>query len=137
MKGGTEILRFAVFQQQRVERFKNLGRADLERDGHAQPLARVFVKNGQHLVRATVAQLVVDDVHTPYMVRVRRPQSDDGTVFVIEPLALSVPVRQLQTLLLPEALHLLVVHRPTFDTQQLRHLAIAIAPVLLRQSDQC
>ena len=100
-----------------VEHFKNLCRADLERDVHAQTPACVFVQNSQHLVGTTVAQLVVDDVHTPHMVRVRRPHADDGAVFVIEPFALPVPVRQLQTLLLPEALYLLVVHRPVFDTQ--------------------
>jgi hypothetical protein len=45
-------------------------------------------------------------------------------------------LRQLEPLFAPGPRNLLVVHRPAFDTQQRRYLAIAVAPVLLRQPDQ-
>ena len=58
------------------------------------------------------------------------------SLFVIEPSALSVPLRQLKALFAPDPLNLLVVHHPAFDMQQLGNLAIAVAPILLRQPDQ-
>ena len=58
------------------------------------------------------------------------------SLFVIEPSALSVPLRQLKALFAPDPLKLLVVHLPAFDMQQLGNLAIAVAPILLRQPDQ-
>ena len=66
----------------------------------------------------------------------RGPRPDDRAVLVIEPPALLMTLRQLEPLFAPGPLNLLVVHRPAFDTQQRRNLAIAVAPVLLRQPDQ-
>ena len=54
---------------------------------------------------------------------------------MIEPLASLVPMRLLQTFFFPEAFNLLVIYPPTFDAKQLRDFAIAIAAVLLRQTD--
>lgn len=51
------------------------------------------------LVRATVA-----NVHRQDVVRVERPQSDDGGVVKIDPLALFVLLRELQSLLAPLAI---------------------------------
>jgi len=45
-------------------------------------------------------------------------------------------LRQLKAFFAPDPLNLLVVHLPAFDTQQFRYLAIAVAPILLRQPDQ-
>ena len=47
-----------------------------------------------------------------------------------------MPLRQLEPLFAPDPLNLLVVHLPAFDMQQFRYLAIAVAPIPLRQPDQ-
>ena len=46
-------------------------------------------------------------------------------------------MRQLKSFFAPDPLNLLVVHLPPFDTQQDGNLAITVAPILLRQPDQC
>jgi hypothetical protein len=71
------------------------------------------------------------------MVRVRRLQPNNGAVLVIQPLALPVPMRQLQTFFLPKAFHLLVIDVPAFDAQQLGHLAISVPAILLGQTNHC
>ena len=45
------------------------------------------------------------------------PYPDDGAVIVIKTLAFLVPTRELQTLLTPEALYLLVIDAPAFYAQ--------------------
>ena len=65
-----------------------------------------------------------------------RAQPDDQAGLVIEPSALSVPLRQLKALSAPDRLNLFVVHLPAFDMQRLGNLAIAVAPIMLRQPDQ-
>ena len=69
------------------------------------------------------------------MVGVCGPQPDDGAVFVIKPFTLLVPMRQLQTLLTPEALDFLVVNTPAFYTQQGCDFPIAITPILFGKPD--
>ena len=54
---------------------------------------------------------------------------------MIKPFALFVPARQLQTLLTPEALDLLVIDAPAFHAQQCCDFPIAITPILLGQPD--
>ena len=76
------------------------------------------------------------EVDAPDVVRMGRPQPDDRAVLVVEPTALLMTLRQLKPLFAPDPLNLLVVHLPAFDTQQFRYLAIAVAPILLRQPDQ-
>ena len=44
---------------------------------YGERLARVFIKNRQHLVRPAIAGLVVDKINLPDMVREVRPQPDD------------------------------------------------------------
>ena len=69
------------------------------------------------------------------MVGMCGPQPDDGAVFVIKPFALLVPTRQLQTLLTPEALDLLVIDAPAFYAQRGCDFPLAIPPLLLGQPD--
>ena len=76
------------------------------------------------------------EVDAPDVVRMGRPQPDDRAVLVVEPTALLMTLRQLKPLFAPDPLNLLVVHLPAFDTQQFRYLAIAVAPISLRQPDQ-
>src|SRR5690606_3480361 len=52
-----------------------------------------------------------------------------------EPSPLWLLLRHLQPLLAPDPLHPLAVHVPPRITQQRRHTAVAVATVLLRQSD--
>ena len=76
------------------------------------------------------------EVDAPDVVRMGRPQPNDRAVLVVEPTALLMTLRQLKPLFAPDPLNLLVVHLPAFDTQQFRYLAIAVAPISLRQPDQ-
>ena len=55
---------------------------------------------------------------------------------MIKALALLVPLRQLQALLAPQPLDLLVIDPPALSLKQLAHLAIAVAAILLGQPDQ-
>lgn len=124
-----------VAQQERIQRLEHIVSAHPCANRHGQSLAGVLVQNGQHLVAPTIAELVVDEVDAPDVVRVQRSQPDDRAVLVVEPSALPVSLRQLKPLFAPDPLNLLVVHLPAFYTQQLCNLAIAVAPVLLRQPD--
>ena len=123
-------------QEQRVKGFKNIFGTHPGADCNGKSLPGVFVQDCQHLVTSTIAELVVHEVDSPDVVRMRRPQADDRTVFVIEPSALPVPLRKLQPFFAPEPLDPLVIDLPAFDAEQFRDLAIAIPTVLLRQPDQ-
>nr|WP_068317698.1 hypothetical protein [Aliiruegeria sabulilitoris] len=74
-------------------------------------------------------------IDAPDVIGVRRSQSNDRAVLVIEAALLLVTLRLLEAFLAPEPLHLLVVDAPALDPQQLCHLSIAITPIALRQSD--
>ncbi len=97
----ANVVRPAAFQQQRIERLQNVRRAHLRSNAHTQGLARIFIEHGQHLVRAPVAELVVDEVDRPDVVLVFRSQPDHRRVVMIEPLTLLVPLRKLQAFLAP------------------------------------
>jgi len=79
----------------------------------------------------------VDKVHTPNVVWVLRPESDNRTILVIETTAFLVALGLLQALLTPQPLNLLIVYVPALDPEQLCDLAITVAAVLLGQPDQC
>ena len=100
-------------------------------------MPRELVENRQHLVAAPIAQLVVDEVYCPDVVRMRGPHSDDRAVLVIKPLAPLVPLWKLQSFLAPEPLDLLVIDPPALDVEEFGDLTIAISAVLLGQSDDC
>ena len=129
-------IRGAVAQEQRVQRLKNIISTHSDTNDHSQGLTGILVQDGQHLVAATVAELVVYEVDAPDMVGMGRPQPYDRSILVVEPTALFMTLRQLKAFFAPDPLNLLVVHLPAFDTQQFRYLAIAVAPILLRQPDQ-
>lgn len=97
---------------------------------------RVLVEHGEHLVRALVAQLVVDIVDRPEVVLVFRSQPDHRCIMMIKPLALLVPLPELQALITPQPLDLLVIDPPALSLKQLAHLAIPVAAILLGQPDQ-
>ena len=130
------MLRDAVAQQEWIQRLEDIVSTHPGANRHSQSLAGVFVQDGQHLVAPTTAELVVHEVDAPDVVRMRGAQPDDRTVLVVKPSPLLVPLRQLKSLFAPDPLNFLVVHLPAFDTQQLGNLAIAVAPILLRQPDQ-
>ena len=131
------MFRGAVAQEQRVQRLKHIVSPHPGTNRHSQRLPRVLIQDGQHLVAPTVVELVVHEVDGPDVIGMGRAQPDDQAVLVIEPSALSVPLRQQKALFAPGPLNLLVVYLPAFNMQQLGNLAIAVAPILLRQPDQC
>ena len=77
----------------------------------------------------------MNKVDAPDVIGILRPQADNRTVFVIEPFALFVTLRQLQTFLTPDPLNPLVIDVPALDLQQLCNLAITVPAILLGQSD--
>ena len=62
----------------------------------------ILVQDGQHLVAATVVELVVHEVDGPDVIGMGWPQPDDRSILVIEPPALLVSLRQLQPLFAPD-----------------------------------
>ena len=81
-----------MFEQQRIQRFKNLGGAHSRPNLHTQSLTGILIEYGQHLVWPSVAELVVNEVHAPDMVSILGPEADDGAVLVVEPFAPLVPM---------------------------------------------
>lgn len=79
----------------------------------------------------------MDEVDAPDMVLIKRAQSDDGTVLVIQPLALSLALRELQALFSPEPRHLLGIDLPAFHAKKLSNLAIPVPAILFGQPDHC
>ena len=88
-----------------------------------------------HLVAPALAELVVYEVECPDMVRMRGPKACDRAVLLVEPFALLLSLWKLRPFLTLELLDFLAVHIPAFDTKELGDLSIAIAPLLLRQSN--
>ena len=123
-------------QEQRVQRLEDIVSTPPGANRYSQCLAGVLVQNGQHLVAPPVAELVVHEVDGPDVVRMGRPQPDDRAVLVIEPSALLVTLRKLQSLFAPETFPLLVIYLPALDAQQFGNLAIAVTPILFGQPDQ-
>ena len=132
---GAQILWLSVFEEQGIESIQHLGMAHLGSDGDAKRLAGVFIDNRQDLVTAAAAQLVVDEVNAPDMVRILRSQPNDGAVLVVKPPPPLVAMRQLQALFPLQALDLLVIDRPALDTKKLGDLAVTVAAILLGQPD--
>jgi len=72
-----DVFRFAVFQQQPIERVQNLCRSPLDAHGHTQGLAGLFVQHGEPLVASAIAQLVVDGVDAPDVAGDPGPQMNE------------------------------------------------------------
>lgn len=102
---------------------------------NAQRFARIFIDDSEHFVFMAVAQPVIDEVDTPDMVWVFRPQTNDGAVFVIQPFSFFVALRQLQAVFSPQPFDLFMVDLPAFNAQQLGNFVITVAPILLRQTN--
>jgi hypothetical protein len=78
----------------------------------------------------------MDEVYAPDMVLIPGAQPDDRAVLVIETLPLPVTLRYLETLFPPQPFYLLVIDWPAFNAKQRGNLPVAIAAILLCQSDQ-
>ena len=70
------------------------------------------------------------------MVLISGAQPDDGTVLVIEARPFFVTLRYLEALFPPQPFYLLVIDLPAFNAEQLGNLPVAVAAILLCQSDQ-
>ena len=71
---------------------------------------------------------------TQNMMRPAGPQTDTGTIIEPQTSPSGLLLRHLQPLPPPDPFHPLVVHVPTFCTEQRRHPAIAITAVLTSQN---
>jgi len=78
----------------------------------------------------------MDEIYTPDMVLILGAQPDDRAVLVIEALPLPMTLRYLETLFPSQPFDLLVIYLPAFKAKQLGNLPIAIAAILLCESDQ-
>ena len=133
----AKVFRLSVFEEQGIESVQDLSMAHLGGNDDTQGLARVLIKDGEHLIATATAQFVVDEVNAPDVVRMLRPQPNDRAVLVIEPFTSLVAIRQSQTFFPPQPLNLLVLDDPAFDTKKLGDLAITVTAILLGQPDQC
>lgn len=75
-------------------------------------------------------------VNTPDVVLILWPQSDDRTVFVIQPFTLFVTLRQLQAFLSPQPFHAFVIDVLTFHAQKSSDLTVSVPTIHLGQPDQ-
>jgi len=78
----------------------------------------------------------VNEVDGPNVVRIVRPEPDDGRIVMVEALALLMPLRQLKSFFAPEALNLFVIDPPAFHAQKLADFAVPVPPVLFGEPDQ-
>ena len=124
-----------MFQQEWVQSLQDILTIHFGMYGDRQCFPCVFVQYGEHFILSAVTEPVMNEVDAPDVIGILRPQADNRTVFVIEPFALFVTLRQLQTFLTPYPLNPLVIDVPALDLQQLCNLAITIPAILLGQSD--
>ena len=73
------------------------------------------------------------EVIRPDMVIVQRPEPDTGAVVQPQATPLGLAFGHFQALSTPDPLHPLVVHGPTLDAQQVRHLPVSVATETARQ----
>ena len=53
--------------------------------GDTESFSRIFIDDRQHLVTAAITQFVVNKIDAPDMIWVLRPQTNNGTILVIQP----------------------------------------------------
>ena len=78
----------------------------------------------------------MDKINAPDVVRIIGAKPDDGAVLVIKTLPFLVAFGELQPFFSPDPFDLLVVDVPAFNTKELGNLSVAIAAILLCQSNQ-
>ena len=100
-----------------------------------QSLPRVLVEDGQHAYGSSIMGLVGHEVVGPDVIPVTRPQTDARPVVEGEPASLRLPLRHVEPLLTPNALHALVIHSPPLAPQKHRHAPVSVPTELLGQLD--
>ena len=98
---GPQVFWFAPFKQKRIQRLQHICRAHLRGNSDTQGFAGVLIQDRQHLVASSVTPLIVHKINRPDVIWVFRPQTDDRSIVMIEPLALAMTLRELQTLFTP------------------------------------
>ena len=78
----------------------------------------------------------MDGIYAPDLVLISGAQPDNRAVLVIEALPLPMTLRYLETLFPSQPLYLLVIDFSAFNAEQLGNFPVAIAAILLCQSDQ-
>jgi len=126
-----------MLQQEWVKCFQHLCRAHPWFCNHTQSLTGIFINHSQHLIASATAQLVVNKINAPDMVRMFGSQADDRAVLVIQAFAFLVTLGKLQPLLTPDPLHFLVIDPPAFYTQKSRYLAITVPTIFLGKPNEC
>ena len=106
-------------------------------DCDGESFTGIFIRHGEHFIRHPIAEPVVNEIHTPYMILVLRAQADHRSVFVVEAFSFLVPLWQLHPFFPPQSLDFLVIDLPALDPKKGSNLAIAIAAILLGEPDQC
>lgn len=78
----------------------------------------------------------MDKINTPNVIGMFGSQTDDRTIFVIQPPAFLVALWKLEAFFAPYPLYLFVIDLPSFDTQKCCYLAVAITTILFSKPDQ-
>ena len=112
----------------------HIGRFEPPIDPDRQAFMGKLIDDVEHPVFLSLVGAVFDEVITPDVVRVLRPQPDAGAISQPEPGLLRLPGRNFEPLAPPEAFNPLVVHHPARGrAQKLRDLPIAISAILADQ----
>ena len=107
----------------------------LTRNDQCQALPTGLIDDGQDAELAAIMRPPFDEVISPYVPGIFRPQADTGSVVEPQASALWLARRNLQSLASPDTLDPFMVYRPPRMAQQGRHPAIAVATILLCQCD--
>ena len=118
-----------------AENFKDVLAVEASSDLDRETLTRELVDNGEHAELAIVARSILNEVVSPDMVPVLRPEANAGAVIQPQTAAFWLSHRHFQALAPPDPSNALVVHMPASVLEQLRDPLVAVAPVPGRQLD--
>jgi len=105
-------------------------------DVDRQTLSRELIDDRQKADRATVMRTVVNEIVAPYVVLVRRTQTNAGSVVEPQSSFLRLFLRHPEAFSTPESLDPFMVHSPAFPTKQRGDPSVSVSTVLRRQIRQ-
>ena len=129
----TEMLGWTVPNEEIRQNLEYVMRSSPPSYLDRQTLPRVLVEHCEQLQGSPVLSPGAHEVIRPDMVLAQRPKPDTGAVVQPQPTPLGLAFGHFQALSPPDPLHPLVVHRPTLDAQQVRHLPVSVATETARQ----
>src|SRR5271156_2940021 len=102
---------------------------------HHESFARVLVDQVQHPYCSSIVCAGADEVITPHMIAMRRPEPHARSIVEPQPATRLLLLRYLQPLATPDPLDSILAHLPACRNQQRRNAPIAITAILAGQNN--